>query len=352
MAFSLFGKTSNQAAEYKRFKKALEKNPGDLGLKDQFVKFCLLNRFTNQEGDEDHIAEALDLFALIQNREPFDLQCHYLVGKYYQEERDFRKAYGVYLEAIKRFNYFAQNSPTFRADNSELAYSVALNLMALQSDPVDPHVEVCFKIIRKSFPLHQKSAELDAEMAKPAPNKMRIRKLSDEIKKLRDEEEKEAQAETAKRAELAQQPASVEQLPQGSESAQAQEPSPEPTPAVSQPAPSAGPQLKGLFSKLFNELSPESMGLSGLSAEEMKKVQVVPAKGEKTDHLNLPPMAEKSTPGSSFLAFHDNKWEGPFTPAELGAKGFLKTNTWVCRKGSQQVIQAYEVPDLQPVLKK
>jgi len=340
MAFSLFGKTSDQLAEYKRFKKALEKNPGDLGLKDQFVKFCLMNRFTNQEGDEDHIPEALTLFATIENREPFDLQCHYLVGKYYQEERDFRRAYGIYLAAIKRFNHFAQKDPNFKSDNSELAYSVALNLMALQSDPVDPHVEVCFKIIRKSFPLHVKRAELDAEMAKPAPDKMRIRKLSDEIQKLREAEEKEVRTAKVEKAEPA---------PMATETPQPQAQTPEPIPA----APQAPPvELKGLFSKLFNELSPEKLGLVGLSVEEMKRTSVVPNKGEKMDSFGLSPVSEASHQNGSFMAFHDNQWEGPFTPSELSSKGFLRSNTWVCRKGSQQVVQAYEVPDLQPLVKK
>ena len=342
MAF-LFGKTSTHSAEYKRFKKAIEKNPGDLSLKGQFVKFCLMNRFTNQEGDEDHIPEALTLFATIENREPFDLQCHYLVGKFYQEERDFRRAYGIYLEAIKRFNHFAQKEPNFKADNGELAYSVALNLMALQSDPVDPHVEVCFKIIRKSFPLHQKQAELDAEMAKPAPDKRRIRKLSDEIQKLRVEEEKLTQAAPpTEQAAPAEKPAEAKTAP-------VEQAAPSEIPKAPEPPPV---ELKGLFSKLFNELAPDKLGLTGLPSNDTRSTPAAKAKGERIDSFILSPLSDRPTQGSSFLVFHDNQWEGPFTPSELSAKGFLKSATWVCRKGNKQVVQAYEVPDLQPLLKK
>ena len=105
----------------------------------------------------------------------FDLQCHYLVGKYYQEAKDNRKAYQVYLNAIKRFNQYVVKNPDLKSENVELAYSVALNLMTLQSSPFDPELEKCFKNIRKSYPLHVKRIEFENEMAKPAPDKVRIR---------------------------------------------------------------------------------------------------------------------------------------------------------------------------------
>src|SRR5579859_701892 len=150
---SLLGKDTDYTDEYKRFKKSIERNPGDYGLKAEFIKFCLLNRFTKHEVVKDHIAEALKLFDSIANADAFDLQCHYLVGKYYQEERDLRKAYQVYLNAVKRFNQYTGKNPNMKSENTELAYSVALNLMTLQSNPVDPQVELCFRLIRKSFPL-------------------------------------------------------------------------------------------------------------------------------------------------------------------------------------------------------
>ena len=134
---SLFGKNSDYSAEYNRFKKAMARNSRDHGLKAQFIKFCLLNRFTKHETMESHIAEALALFETIDHTEAFDLQCHYLVGKYYQEVKDFRKAYQVYLGAIKHFNRYVGKNPDLKSDNVELAFSVALNLMTLQSNPID-----------------------------------------------------------------------------------------------------------------------------------------------------------------------------------------------------------------------
>ena len=54
---SLFGSKSTYPTEYKKFKKAMAENPRDHGLKAQFIKFCLLNRFTKHETMENHIKE-------------------------------------------------------------------------------------------------------------------------------------------------------------------------------------------------------------------------------------------------------------------------------------------------------
>ncbi len=381
----LLGKDSDYSSEYKRFKKGMEHNPGDLGLKAQFIKFCLLNRFTKHDISSDHVAEALKLFEAIANADTFDLQCHYLVGKFYQEEKDPRKAYRTYLHAIKRFNQLAIKDPAVRAENSELAYSVALNLMTLQSNPIDPEVEVCFKILRKSFLLHLKRIEFENEMAKPAPDKARVKQLAEEIRRLRAEEETTAPA----KAQTAENPSAASAsspgfaqatpggpqagstpstssgqagLPQaGSRSAQgaggqagqasptprgpapsaAAEPSPAPSAAAFKPK-----EPKGIFSKLFTELSPASLGLSPSSTAPSQK----PAGGEGKDSFKLPlPSPEASAPGFAFLVFHDDQWEGPYTTAQLRSLGFLRHGTWVCRDGSQQVLQAYEVPDLQPL---
>src|SRR5258708_6575378 len=188
---SLFGKNSNYSSEYNRFKKAMERNPRDHGLKAQFIKFCLLNRFTKEETQADHISEALGLFETMDHTNAFDLQCHYLVGKYYQEERDFRKAYQVYLNAIKHFNQYVEKNPELKSDNAKLVYSISLNLMTLKLPPADPELEKCFKNIRKSYPLHIKRIEFENEMGKPAPDKARIKQLAEEIRKLKAEEEKE-----------------------------------------------------------------------------------------------------------------------------------------------------------------
>ncbi len=324
---SLIGKDSDYAAEYKRYKKGMERNPGDYGLKAQFIKFCLLNRFTKQQMSQDHMAEALKLFEDIAETETFDLQCHYLVGKYYQEERDTKRAYRVYLHAIKRFNQLVMKSPDLKSENAELAYSVALNLMTLQTNPIAPEVETCFKIIRKSFPLHLKRIEFENEMAKPAPDKARVKQLSEEIRKLRAEEEKEIPASSP--AKKTTQEAPVEK-----------------SAAPPEPKPKEG---KGIFSKLFSELSPDSLGLSESGEPGSPKAQAKPEGGDRVDSFKLHLPTEAANNGSAFLVFHDDKWEGPFTISQLRTMGFLRHATWVCRDGSQQVLQAYEVPDLQPL---
>ncbi len=98
MAFSLFGKNNPYLDEYKRFKKAMERNPGRPGPQGAVFKFCLMNRFTTNEAVESHITEALNLFPSIEKSETFDLQSHYLAGKVLQEIKDNRKAYQVYLK--------------------------------------------------------------------------------------------------------------------------------------------------------------------------------------------------------------------------------------------------------------
>ncbi|HJT23947.1 MAG TPA: hypothetical protein VJ873_05185 [bacterium] len=319
---SLVGKKSDYAVEYKRYKKGMERNPSDIGLKTQFIKFCLLNRFTQQDVGNEHIAEALRLFESVQNSDSLDLQCHYLAGKYYQEDKDSRKAYQVYLNAIRRFNQVVGENPDLKSENAELAYSVALNLMNLQWNPVAPEVEVCFKIIRKSFPLHLKRIEFEQEMAKPAPDKARIKQLAEEIRKLKAEEDKEQEAAAAKGKEA--HPAAAEKAAQSS------------------PAKSKEP--KGIFSKLFSELAPSSLGLSLEAGPQVKQEG---GEGRESFSLSLP--AEQAQHGSAFMVFHDDHWEGPYTVSQLKTMGFLRHSTWVCRDGSQQVMQAYEVSDLQPL---
>jgi hypothetical protein len=310
---SLFGKNNDYSTEYKRYKKSLTRNPSDHILRAQFIKFCLLNRFTKHETMETHISDALRLFATIENSDSFDLQCHYLVGKYYQEGKDNRKAYQVYLNGIRRFNQFVGKNPELRSDNAELAYSISLNLMNLQSNPVDPQVEICFKHIRKSYPLHLKSIELENEMAKPAPDPARIKQLAEEVRKLRAEEEKDAPPpEKEKKAE---------------------------SPA-SKPA-----EKEDIFTKLFR--------VPPLQVEKTseQKPFLMSDEWEKKDSLKLAPATDSADKGSSFMVFRNNDWEGPFTLAQLRSMGRLDSATWVCRVGSQLVTQAYEAPDLHSLIK-
>ena len=316
---TLFGKNSDYSAEYKRFEKAMERNPSDHGLKVQFIKFCLLNRFTKHETQADQVSEALGLFDTIKTAEVFDLQCHYLVGKYYQEIKDFRKAYQTYLEAIKRFNQYIEKNPQHLAENADLAYSVALNLLALQADPIDLEVEKCFKNIRKSFPLHVKRIELENEMAKPAPDKARMHDLAEEIRRLRADEEKEERA-AAEEKKVAQ-----------------AESEKKASPVTAKP-----PEKEDIFTKLFRVPSP-------FSKEWADQAPKITPEEDTKEFLKLSPVTEHAE-GSAFMVFQNNDWEGPFTLSQLRPKGKMDPNTWVCRVGSQMVNQAYEVPDLHSLI--
>jgi hypothetical protein len=311
---SLFGKKSNYPAEYKRFKKGMERNPGDHDLKTQFIKFCLLNRFTKHEVMENHITEALELFAGVENTDTLDLQCHYLVGKYYQENKDFRKAYQIYLTAIKRFNQYVGKNPDHKSDNAELAYSISLNLMTLQSNPIDPEVEKCFKLIHKSYPLHVKRIEFENEMAKPAPDKGRLKQLVDEIRKLKTEDEKESSTSTNEKSANPSVPKLVEK--------------------------------EDVFSKLFRVPTLFPKDLSGLPKTDIQTPQTRPEKEEKKDFFKLTPISQFSDQSTTFMIFQNGDWEGPFTLSQLRSMGSLKPTTWVCRVGSELVSQAYEVPVL------
>jgi tetratricopeptide (TPR) repeat protein len=314
----LFGKNSSFPAEYKRFKKAMERNSRDYGLKAQFIKFCLLNRFTKQETMENHIAEVLALFETIDPQESFDLQCHYLVGKYYQENKDFRKAYQVYLNAITLFNQYVSKNPNLKSENAELAYSIALNLLNLQSNPVDPEVEKCFKNIRKSYPLHLKRIELENEMAKPAPDKERVKQLTEEIHRLKSEEDEET-------------PVPAEEEPV--------------KPSLSKPA-----EKDDIFAKLFRVPAPDSQKLAEWVGMEIQKQKKMSETGEKTESLKFSLLSEFSSQGPAFMVFQNNDWQGPYSLSQLRSMGYLNPATWVCRVGSQLVTQAYEVPDLMSLL--
>ncbi len=325
---SLFGSKSTYPAEYKKFKKAMAENPRDHGLKAQFIKFCLLNRFTKHETMENHIKESLGLFETIEHGEDFDLQCHYLVGKYYQEVKDSRKAYQIYQNAIKHFNQFVGKNPDLKSENVELAYSIALNLMGLQLNAADPDLEICFKLIRKSYPLHVKRIEYENEMAKPVPDKARVKKLIEEIRQLKTEEEKEALA-----AEKGKEASAVGAAP---------------PPTTTAPKPV---EKDDIFSKLFRvpTLLPED--LNQLKSGGQGQANATEEK-DKKDIFKLAPPTEAATNNISYMVFQNNDWEGPFTLAQLRSKGTMDPATWVCRVGSQLVSQAYEVPDLHSLIQK
>jgi tetratricopeptide (TPR) repeat protein len=316
---ALFGKGDRYQDDYKRFKKSLEHNPQDHGLKAQFINFCLLNRFTRHESSKKHITEALALFETIDPKQSFDLQCHYLVGKYFQEERNFRKAYQVYLGAIKLFNRFIGMNPNLKSDNAELAYSMALNVMTLQSHPIDPEIATCFKILRKSYPLHLKRIELDNELAKPAPDKARIQELKEKIQKLKDDEELIASVTTTEKRERP-----VEPLPQEEEKKKTE------------------PEV--------NAQHASKVSSHGRKKKEEGNPEITAEESENLDFLKLSPYFQPAKQASAFMVYQGDQWEGPYTASLLKEKGILNHDTWVCREGGQHVTQAYEVPDLAQLL--
>ncbi|HVZ80431.1 MAG TPA: hypothetical protein VHE12_06455 [bacterium] len=391
---SLLRKGSDFEAELKRYRIALQRNPNDLDLKTDLIKFILLNRFTDPQNVGEYIQEALRTFETVAGSDLFDFQCHYLVGKYYQEVKDGKNAYRVYLGALKRFNKMSEKDVNLRAEHTELAYSVALNLMTLQHDPVDPEVEKCFKVIRRSFPLHLKRIEYEHEMGKPAPDRSKLKKLVEEIKSLRGEEEKsppgapeavapalsappaekpvERKAEETKpalstaeevlerekriaaaRAALPVIGKPVDKVPEKKEdpapaaSAPAQkvpEKKPEPVQAPS-PASKAS-EAKGFFSPLFNQLAPAAVGLTAPGGTKENPGRQ--GTGSGPESLTL--FGSFEAGDKMFMAFHNDQWEGPFTVDKLKDMHFLQPSTWVCRAGSQMVMQAYEAPELRPLL--
>jgi len=75
------------------------------------------------------------------------------MGKYYQGIDD-KKARQVYVEGITRFNRYIEMNPGLKHDYVETAFSMALNLLALQSTQIDPELEKFFKSIRKTYLKH------------------------------------------------------------------------------------------------------------------------------------------------------------------------------------------------------
>jgi|GEM_PF-1464906 len=354
---TLFGKNKDYFAEYHRFKKAMVRNSHDDGLKAQFINFCLINRFTKHETVQNHITEALDLYETINHKEHFNLQCMYLVGKYYQEEKDIRAAYRIYLDAIKHFNRHVGRSPNLKAENADLAYSITLNLMTLQSNPEDEDVKLCFTILRKSYPLHLKRIELDNEMARPMPNMVKVKQLNEEIQKLKESEEKALAPTPAERSPLPT-PVRREREP---EAATAKPIEVKATPA--RPAVESAPvEVKSVASKpsQTDKSAPANVRVDNPNAvvktaakepiEKKKKEShanvLSPGDGENLDFLKFSPTFETSSHDVFFMVYKENSWEGPYTPSQLSSKGFLKPDTWVCRSGSEHVTLASDIPDL------
>jgi len=325
-------KADSNPAEYDQFKKDMESKPDDYGIKAQFVKFCLLNRSTNKQIAESHIAEALKLFKTIENADGFDIECHYLVGKYYQEDKDNRQAHQIYLNTIKRFNQQAALNPKVDSEISETAYTIALNLIVLQPNPAEPELDKYFKFIQKSYALYVKRFELEKEMAKPEPDQEKIKQLKNEVQQLKTKDEKDDSASAKEEVGSPKSAEEKESLVSSKEK--------------TTNAPISKPKDKNdIFTKLLKVPSPFSEQSNPLKDNGKKKETV----SENKDFFFLSPVSE--TPeGVSFMVFLNHNWDGPFTISQLRANKNLDKNTWVCKVGSQLVTQAYEVSDLQPLI--
>jgi len=176
---------SQYSSEYKKFQKALERNPDDHALRAQFAKFCLNSHFTLEGVPEGHVAEALAHYDEIVNSDHFDLALYYLVGRYFQDKDDL-KAQKVYLAGILHFNRYIEHNPGLKSDHVEIAYALALNYVTLQYGQTHPEMEKFFKTIRKSYPLHNKRVELENELRKPKPDPERIKQVAQELKDLKE----------------------------------------------------------------------------------------------------------------------------------------------------------------------
>jgi hypothetical protein len=177
-------KDASYSAEYEKYKKAIKRNSNDHGLLSQFLKFLLVSHFTLEGAPKTHLAEALALYEEVGKSDHFDPQVYYLVGRYYQDKDDL-KAQTVYLAGVQHFNRYVQKNPGLKSDFVDNTYALALNFLTHQYGQIHPDLEKFFKIIRKSYPLHNKRIELENELRKPSPNQAHIKRLAQELRELK-----------------------------------------------------------------------------------------------------------------------------------------------------------------------
>lgn len=136
-------------AEYRKFKDAVRRNPQDHHLRARFAKFCLKNYFQGSSS-KLQLVEAVNQFENIVHSEVLDLEVFYLMGKFYQGQ-DNAKAIEIYRKGIKRYNDFVNKSIEFRHEQVETAFSIALNMLNLESEKNDPELEKFFKTLRRTY---------------------------------------------------------------------------------------------------------------------------------------------------------------------------------------------------------
>ena len=136
--------------EFKNFKDAVRRNPSDSGLRIRFAKYCLRHYFTHQAAAQTHLVEAVNQFENIVRGETFDLEIYYLMGKYYHGQ-DNKKAIEVYRHGIQLFNQYIKLNPSLKHEYVELAFGIAMNLLALEADHVDSDLDQFFKTVRGTY---------------------------------------------------------------------------------------------------------------------------------------------------------------------------------------------------------
>lgn len=135
--------------EFRKFKDAVQRNPQDHYLRARFAKYCLKTYFQGSSS-KVHMVEAVNQFENIVHSDVLDLEVFYLMGKYYQGQ-DNHKASEIYRKGIKRYNDFVSKSVEFRHDYVETAFTIALNLLSLESNVADPELEKFFKNVRRTY---------------------------------------------------------------------------------------------------------------------------------------------------------------------------------------------------------
>lgn len=147
--FVNFLKKLVNGVEFKKFKDAVRRNPHDHVLRARFAKYCLKSHFQGSPSDT-YAVEAVNQFENIAHSDVLDLEVFYLMGKYYQG-LDNKKAISIYQTGIKRYNDFLSKSLELRHDYVEMAFTIALNLLALESNHADPELEKFFKTVRRTY---------------------------------------------------------------------------------------------------------------------------------------------------------------------------------------------------------
>jgi hypothetical protein len=108
--------------EFKKFKDAVKRNPGDQLLRARFAKFCLNHYFNHQNASGLDEKEAVYQFENIDHLELRDLEIYYLMGKYYRGQDD-GKAAAVYWQGIKKYNEFSNRDYAMKHECVEMAFS-------------------------------------------------------------------------------------------------------------------------------------------------------------------------------------------------------------------------------------